>query len=131
MKNNSTTISKAAKLAGVGIETIRYYQRRGLIEEPTKPFHGYRHYSPQTISQIRFIKRAQELGFTLKEIETLILLGEQQCSETRELADEKLKIVQHKIRDLESIEGTLRGLIQHCELRKDNETCPIIYSISQ
>ncbi len=130
MKTTKTTISKAAQQAGVGIETIRYYQRIGLILEPPKPLEGYRLYSELVISQIRFIKRAQDLGFTLKEIRLLLSLGEQQCSETRELAGAKLKLVQNKIQDLLAIEHTLKDLIQHCESRKENEVCPIIYSIS-
>ena len=130
MKNTKTTISKAAQQAGVGIETIRYYQRLGLIQEPSKPSQGYRHYPQLVITQIRFIKRAQDLGFTLKEIRLLLSLGEQQCSETRELAGVKLKLVQNKIQDLQSIEHTLKDLIQHCESRKEDEVCPIIYSIS-
>lgn len=130
MKNTKTTISKAAQQAGVGIETIRYYQRLGLIQEPPKPLEGYRHYPQRVITRIRFIKRAQDLGFTLKEIRMLLSLGEQQCSETRELAGAKLKLVQNKIQDLQSIERTLKDLIQHCETRKEDEACPIIYSIS-
>jgi len=130
MKNTKTTISKAAQQAGVGIETIRYYQRLGLIQEPPRPLEGYRLYSDLVISQIRFIKRAQELGFTLKEIKMLLALGEKQCSETREMARTKLELVQHKIHDLQAIESTLKKLIQHCETREDDDVCPIIYSIS-
>ncbi len=131
MKKPRITISKAAERAGVGIETIRYYQRFGLIKEPAKPVEGYRLYPEQTIAQIRFIRRAQELGFTLKEITVLMGLGEKQCAETRELAGLKLELVQNKIRDLQSIEHNLRDLIRHCEARKDDEACPIIFSISQ
>ena len=131
MNTEKTTISRAARLAGVGIETIRYYQRRGLIEEPPKPLEGYRHYPEQTISQIRFIKRAQELGFTLREIESLLQLGEQQCSETRALAGAKLELVRRKIEDLVGIRKTLEHLIEHCETRREGEACPIIYSISR
>ncbi len=131
MKKSSTTISKAAERAGVGVETIRYYQRIGLIEEPAKPVQGYRVYPEQTIAQIHFIKRAQALGFTLKEIMVLMALGEKQCLETRELAGIKIELVQNKIRDLQSIEHNLRDLIQHCQTRKDDEVCPIIFSISQ
>lgn len=131
MAQPKITISKAAKLAGVGVETIRYYQRRGLIEEPARPVEGYRHYPEQIISQVRFIKRAQELGFTLREIETLLKLGEQQCSETRAMAGTKLALVRNKIADLLAIEHTLKDLIEHCESRREGEACPIIYSISE
>ena len=131
MNNSRTTISKAAQRAGVGIETIRYYQRRGLIEEPAKPVEGYRLYPEQTIARVRFIKRAQELGFSLKEVKTLVELGDEKCLETRDLAVLKLELVETKIRDLQSIENNLRDLIQHCRARKDDEACPIIFSISQ
>jgi len=131
MKKSRVTINKAAERAGVGVETIRYYQRIGLIEEPVKPVQGYRVYPEQTIAQIHFIKRAQALGFTLKEIMVLMELGEKQCLETRELAELKLELVQNKIRDLQSIEHNLRDLIQYCQARKDDEACPIIFSISQ
>jgi MerR family mercuric resistance operon transcriptional regulator len=131
MNNSRTTISKAAQRAGVGIETIRYYQRRGLIEEPAKPVEGYRLYPEQTIARVRFIKRAQELGFSLKEVKTLVELGDEKCLETRDLAVLKLELVETKIRDLQSIEHNLRDLIQHCRARKDDEACPIIFSISQ
>jgi len=131
MNNSRTTISRAAQRAGVGIETIRYYQRRGLIEEPAKPVEGYRLYPEQTIARVRFIKRAQELGFSLKDVKTLVELGDEKCLETRDLAVLKLELVETKIRDLQSIEHNLRDLIQHCRARKDDEACPIIFSISQ
>ena len=131
MNNSRTTISKAAQRAGVGIETIRYYQRRGLIEEPAKPVEGYRLYPEQTIARVRFIKRAQELGFSLKEVKTLVELGDEKCLETRDLAVLKLELVQTKIRDLQSIENNLRDLIRYCDTRREDEACPIYYSISQ
>ncbi len=131
MNNSRTTISKAAQRAGVGIETIRYYQRRGLIEEPAKPVEGYRLYPEQTIARVRFIKRAQELGFSLKEVKTLVELGDEKCLETRDLAVLKLELVQTKIRDLQSIENNLRDLIRYCDTRREDEAGPIYYSISQ
>ena len=131
LKKSNTTISKAAQRAGVGIETIRYYQRVGLIEEPGKPVEGYRDYPEHTIAQIRFIKRAQQLGFTLKEIKALVELGDEKCLETRHLAGLKLELVQHKIRDLQLIEHNLLDLIDHCETRREDEACPIYYAISQ
>ena len=131
MKKSSTTISKAAARAGVGIETVRYYQRLGLIEEPGKPVTGYRLYPEQTIALIRFIKHAQELGFTLKEVKVLVELGEQNCLETRDMAGLKLELVQSKIRDLQLIEHNLKDLIRHCDTRREDEACPIYYSISQ
>lgn len=126
MKIAKITISKAAKMAGVGVETIRYYQRIGLIEKPPKPPQGYRIYPEQTVARIRFIKRAQSIGFTLKEIDALLHLNEQQCSEISELAKAKLQLVQQRIADMQSIQTTLQGLITHCETRSADEACPII-----
>jgi len=131
MMEKKITIGKAATASNVSIETIRYYQRRQLIQEPPKPLDGYRHYPDETISQIKFIKRAQSIGFSLKEIETLLELGNQQCSETRDLASSKLVLVKNKIKDLRSIERTLKDLITHCELSDNDEYCPLIDSISQ
>jgi MerR family mercuric resistance operon transcriptional regulator len=131
MKKSRTTISKAAQRAGVGIETIRYYQRRGLIEEPVKPVEGFRLYPDQTIALVRFIKRAQELGFSLSEVKTMVELGDEKCLETRDLADKKLTLVQTKIHDLQLLESNLKELIQCCDTRREDEACPIYYSISQ
>ncbi|MGH8401042.1 MAG: MerR family transcriptional regulator, partial [Gammaproteobacteria bacterium] len=75
------TVSRVARAAKVNVETIRYYQRRGLLRRPAKPAQGYRTYSPETVERIRFIKRAQELGFTLAEIENLLALGAGHCRE--------------------------------------------------
>jgi len=124
------TIGKAAQTADVSIETIRYYQRRNLIEEPAKPLEGYRHYPQETIAQIKFIKRAQSIGFSLKEIEALLELGHQQCSETHSLASAKLILVKEKIKDLRAIERTLKSLIKNCELSENDDFCPLIDSIS-
>ncbi len=130
MKPQKITIAVAARLSDVGIETIRYYQRQGLIEEPPRPSQGYRIYPEQTIARIRFIKRAQELGFTLREIKNLLQLDAAQCDETRAFAEEKLKVIEDKIGGLQSIRHTLQELIDHCNSSDANEACPIIYSIS-
>ena len=125
------TIGRAAQAAGVGIETIRYYQRLGLIDEPPKPLEGYRTYTNEHVRRLRFIKRAQELGFTLREIAVLLGLGASQCAETRVLAQEKLQQVQQKILDLQGMAATLQDLIDHCEQRSEEQTCPILASLEQ
>lgn len=129
MNHRPLTISRAARVAGVGIETIRYYQRLGLIEEPARPAEGYRIYSKEHIRRLRFIKRAQELGFTLREIALLLDLGSRQCSESRALAEDKLATVHAKIRDLQSIAATLEELIEHCSSRNSDTVCPILFRI--
>lgn len=127
---NALTIGKAAQQAQVNVETIRYYQRIGLIQEPEKPLQGYRSYPEQTVTQIKFIKRAQTTGFTLKEIKRLLSLGRDQCDETRILANEKLLDVKQKINDLKAIEKSLQDLIKHCQVRETDDSCPIINSFS-
>ncbi len=125
----SLTIGRLAKQAGVNVETIRYYQKRGLIQEPEKPAFGYRYYPIETISRIHFIKRAKNLGFTLQEIGVLLKLGDGNCLETRELARQKLALIEKRINDLQSISQVLRDLIKSCESQKTSETCPIISAL--
>ncbi|MCA3795129.1 MAG: MerR family transcriptional regulator, partial [Burkholderia sp.] len=88
------TISKAAQEAGVGVETIRFYERRGLIEQPEKPgYAGYRHYSAETVRRIRFIRKAQQIGFSLREIQDLLWLRADpaaDCSDVRQKAASKI-----------------------------------------
>ena len=95
------TIGKLADAAGVSIETIRYYQRRGLLNEPPKPLGGHRRYAPSQAKRLRFIKRAQALGFTLEEIGALLTLDAAcACGETRALAVRKLGLIKQKMADL-------------------------------
>ncbi len=124
------TIGKLARAAGVNIETIRYYQRRGLLAKPRKPLSGYRRYDTDTLARLRFIKRAQELGFTLREIVDLLKLGDGSCKETRELAERKRSNIETRINDLISMRKTLDALIRSCR-RGINPTCPIVDSLSR
>jgi Hg(II)-responsive transcriptional regulator len=131
MSDRPLTINVTAKKAGVGIETIRYYQRIGLIDQPEKPLSGYRVYSEDTISRLRFIQRAKELGFSLTEISRLLALGDGGCLETKELAAHKLEIIKSKLQDLQSMASTLEKLIQSCESNSAHQECPIITAIAQ
>tara|TARA_R110001583_G_scaffold6774_8_gene34063 strand:- start:4021 stop:4404 length:384 start_codon:yes stop_codon:yes gene_type:complete len=124
----TTTISKVAKELGVNIETIRFYERKGLIEQPLKPEIGYRHYPKTTIHRIRFIKRSQELGFTLGEIANLLNLNDEPCNQVQEIAQDKLSAVQQKIADLHSLEKALKNLLNQCQ-SNDDKHCPIIDSL--
>lgn len=122
------TIGRLARAAGVNIETIRYYQRRGLLATPRKPPQGVRRYSVETLARLRFIRRAQELGFTLREVVDLLKLGDGSCKETRAIAEHRLADIETRIRDLESMRATLGKLIRTC--RADNHPpCPIIASL--
>jgi MerR family mercuric resistance operon transcriptional regulator len=131
MHKKVLTINVVSKKAGVGIETIRYYQRIGLVEKPEKPLSGYRIYSEDVIARLLFIQRAKELGFTLTEISTLLALGDGQCTETKELATHKLEIIKRKLRDLQAIANALEKLIQCCESNSSHQQCPIITAISK
>lgn len=124
------TIGKLAEAAGVGVETVRFYQRSGLLPEPERPLSGYREYTDADRRRIRFIKRAQTLGFDLKDIGGLLKLdGPQTCSVTHDLALEKLRVVKEKIGALVLIRHALQQMVRQCELKYERGTCPIIQSL--
>lgn len=125
------TISRVAHSSGVNVETVRYYQRRGLVKEPLKPAHGYRLYPQEAVDRVRFIKRAQELGFTLSEIKNLLSLGDGHCRETKGLAEQKLALIHGRIRDLKAMETVLNKLIRACSKHGDTPGCPIIETLAR
>ena len=128
--NEGLTIGRLAKAAGVNVETIRYYQRRGLVEEPSKPLGGYRRYAASAASRVRFIKRAQQLGFTLQEITELLRLEDgQNCREARSLAEHKLDSIEKRIADLTRMSRMLKGLIAECARDERPRSCPIIATL--
>ncbi len=129
MTTRPTTISVAAKKSGVNIETIRYYQRIGLVELPEKPLSGYRVYPDSAIDRIHFIQRAQLLGFSLAEIKHLLELDDGDCNQTRELAEQKLALTNHKIEDLQTIAGVLKKHIRVCKTNTEI-SCPLIKSLT-
>lgn len=125
------TIGRLATAAGVNVETIRYYQRRGLVDEPYRPIGGYRRYPPSAASRLRFIKRAQQLGFTLEEVSGLLRLEDgQSCRETRLLAERKLAMIEERIADLTRMRRLLKGLITQCAAGQRPRSCPIIATLS-
>ena len=115
---SGTTIGKVARMAGVGVETIRFYERRGLIEQPPKPaLGGFRAYPDETVRRIRFIRQAQELGFSLREIQDLMSLRADPAADSgdvRERARVKVTEVNRKIVELERIRSALEALIAAC-----------------
>jgi MerR family mercuric resistance operon transcriptional regulator len=126
------TIGTLAKRGGVNVETIRYYQRRGLLHEPLKPHGGYRRYQPETVKRVRFIKRAQTLGFTLEEITGLPGLDEREaCLETREVAAQKLTLIEQKLSDLSKMKKAFSRLVRACDASSIGEPCPIIHLLVQ
>ena len=121
------TISKLAREAGVNVETIRFYQRRGLLAEPIKPLGGIRHYEQVDVSRVLFIKAAQRIGFTLDEIAQLLNLDDgMHCSEARAIAEHKLEMVREKLADLQRIETALAQLVGRCEASRGKVSCPLI-----
>jgi MerR family mercuric resistance operon transcriptional regulator len=120
------TIGHIAQAAGVNIETVRYYQRRGLVGLPPKRARGFRYYTPETASRVRFIKRAQALGMSLKDVQRLLRLDAKgACKETRSLAVEKLALVEQKLLDLGRLRAVLQELVGACD-RPHGAACPII-----
>lgn len=120
------TIGQLAKKAEINLETIRYYERRGIIERPDKPATGYRQYSNDVLQRLLFIKRAKALGFNLDEIQNLLLLAVGHCIEIQSLAEQKLDQVQYKIRDLQRLEDVLADLVRQCNASADKAPCPIV-----
>ena len=129
MPTNTLTIGHLANAAGVNSETVRYYQRVGLIREPLKPAQGFRHYPIETIARIQFIKRAQRLGFQLKEIAELLELSDGQCSDARRRAEQKRSQIDAQINDLKAMQQTLDDLIRSCRAGRADAPCPIVESL--
>jgi MerR family mercuric resistance operon transcriptional regulator len=132
MKNDlkNLTIGVFAKAAGVNVETIRFYQRKGLLPEPVKPYGSIRRYLEADVTRVRFVKSAQRLGFSLDEICELLRLDDgTHCDEARRLAESKLKDVREKLRDLQRIESVLASLVLACHRRQGAVSCPLIESL--
>lgn len=125
------TIGRLADEAGVTVETIRYYQRRGLMATPDKPAGGQRRYDLDAIRRVRFIKRAQVLGFTLEDVGSLLDLDEAHaCEETRQLAAHKLQLIDDKLADLKVMRKALTALLRQCEAGATTAGCPIIRALA-
>ena len=126
MTEAKLTIGHIARSAGVNIETVRYYQRRGLVALPPKRSRGFRYYTPATAGRVRFIKRAQALGMSLKEVQRLMKLDAKgACTENRTLAVAKLALIEKKLSDLAKLRDVLRGLVAACD-QPHGASCPII-----
>ncbi len=124
------TIGKIARAAGVNVETVRYYQRIGIIAEPPKPVEGYRVYPADTVERICFIKRAQQLGFSLQEIAELLELGDGHCHDVQLRAAEKRDLIDQQINDLKNLRNTLDKLIRACQSDNDTAHCPIVETLT-
>lgn len=125
----SLTIGQLAKEAQVNVETVRYYERRGLMPEPPRRESGYRQYPRDSVARIRFIKRAQELGFSLKEISELLSLRidpDTTCGDIKRKAELKVADIERKIRTLQSMKRALTKLVTSCRGRGPTSECPIL-----
>ena len=127
----SMTIGRLAKEAGVNIDTIRYYERNGLIPEPVRRPSGYREYETGDVRRLRFIGRAKQLGFTLAEIaELMSLSADRDVGGVKRRAEQRLEQVEHKIKELQRVRRGLRTLIDACPGHGDLERCPIVAALS-
>src|SRR5690242_9873930 len=123
------SIGQVAHRAGVGVETIRFYEREGLLEEPPRRASGYRQYSQEAVNQLRFIKRAQQLGFSLREIQELLTLrvdGQTSCEQVQERAAAKLAEVEHKIVELQRMRQALLQVASLCAGEGPSSCCPLL-----
>jgi MerR family mercuric resistance operon transcriptional regulator len=126
---NMLSIGQIARQAGVGVETVRFYEREGLLEEPARRASGYRQYAQDTVTQIRFIKRAQHLGFSLKEIAELLALrvdGKTSCDQVKERAAAKLAEVEQKMVELQRMRQALLQVASLCEGDGPGSHCPML-----
>ncbi len=126
------TIGQLARQAEVGIETVRFYERRGRIKDPPRRSSGYRQYPPDTIDQLRFIRRAKELGFSLDEIGELLALRHHPADnrdQVRAKTRAKIEDIEQRISDLTRIRAALVGLADACEHGTDRAECPILAAL--
>ena len=129
LDEENMSIGDLSKISGVGIETIRYYERMGLLKPIARKSSGYRIFNKDSYRTLRFLKHAQKLGFSLSEIKDLLRLRankESRCKDVKTRAEKHLKNVEARIERLESIRHVLSQLIQQCRSRKTNDSCPVL-----
>jgi Hg(II)-responsive transcriptional regulator len=134
METETLTIGKVAGRTGVGIETIRFYEREKLIDPPPRSEAGYRLYPVTTVQRLRFIRRAKKLGFTLKEIKELLVLQEDPdstCGDIMARAEQKLFDINQRINDLKKMRDALKILTDSCSSDATSAECPIMQAITE
>ena len=127
------TIGRVARAAGIAIDTIRYYEREGLLPVPARRLSGYRDYTPDAVTRLRFIRRAKELGFSLPEIRELLALSvdrERGVRGVKQRAEARLAEIDRRIRELKRVQRGLRNLINACPGHGAPESCPILTALS-
>ena len=128
---HTLTIGKLAKAAGVGVETVRYYHRCGLLPVPERAYGAIRQYSQQSLQRLHFIRQAQSLGFTLDEVRVLLRQNDGgSCSTARALAEQKLSLVEERLKDLGRLGAELKHLIGQCHANDSEVSCPLIDTLS-
>jgi MerR family mercuric resistance operon transcriptional regulator len=128
------TIGRVAKAAGLGVETVRFYERQGLIKEPARSESGYRQYRPETIQRLQFIVRAKTLGFTLQEIGDLLDLQATPgagCADVQTRAEAKIADIEARIAQLEAMKQTLGDLVAQCCGEGPVSDCPILDALDE
>ncbi|HHB11982.1 MAG TPA: MerR family transcriptional regulator [Chromatiales bacterium] len=133
--NDSSTLSigRLSRATGVGVETLRYYERRGLLQPEGRTAAGYRRYRPEAVRRLRFIRRAQALGFSLEEIRELLRLSDDpgaDAARVKSLTREKIADIQRRIRDLERMKQSLEVLAERCPGHGPTATCPILEALT-
>jgi len=126
------TIGKVARKAGLAIDTVRYYEREGLLEKPARAASGYRHYSSDAVARLRFIRQAKELGFSLNEIKELLSLRVtpgKSCGDVRTHAEHKIADVDRRIANLKRVRGALVKLTSACSGKGPVSQCPILEAL--
>ncbi|MGM0577374.1 MAG: heavy metal-responsive transcriptional regulator [Myxococcota bacterium] len=129
---DSLTIGQVAKRAGVGVETIRFYERKGLVDEPRRGASGYRQYAPDAVRRVRFIRHAKDLGFTLREIRELLELRVDPgstCADVRRRAADKVADVERRIARLVEMKRALERLSEACRGEGPTSECPILEAL--
>lgn len=132
--SGSLSIGQLAKRAGVGVETVRFYEREGLLVEPQRRQSGYRQYQSDTVDRLLFIRRAKELGFTLKEIKELLSLRvdeDKTCADVRQQAEAKIADIEDRIRSLQRMKRALVKVTRQCSGSGPTSECPILESIER
>lgn len=125
------TIGQLAEIVGVNVETIRYYHRIGVLPAPERAYGSIRRYSAESLRRLRFIKRAQGLGFTLEEVAALLALDDgRHCAETQSLASRKLVTVRSKLDDLHAMEAVLHDFVVACDTVSNDQGCPLIGALT-
>jgi len=127
---SGSTIGDLATAANVSVETIRFYQRKGLVPEPPRAYGQIRRYGASDVARVKFVKSAQRLGFSLEEVAALLRLDDgTHCDEARGMAEQKLADVRSKLRDLRRIESVLKTLVADCCSSRGTVTCPLISAL--